>query len=247
MNRADDFEFLFGDTYIGQHPTSDHNRYLVLFLNFSLVNPDINKVEKSFESNGSEEISSFLRRYVETKLRRILTYATEKQLKIYLIIDEYDNFTNTILAIHGQQTYHDLTHGVGFFRYFFNLLKGARGGQISGLTRLFITGVSPVTMDDVTSGFNIGTNISLDSRFNEMIGFTKDEARTMLIDYQSHNMLPLGVDESLELMRVWYNNYIFGQRAKTPMYNSDMMLHFLLRTNADGGVPGRRSTFERKL
>ena len=254
VNQADNFEFLFGDLYIGQNPTPDRNSYLIIFFNFSLVNPDIRKVEESFESNGSEEIGSFLRRYqrfftegeighineaqnVESKLRRIFTYATEKQLKIYLIIDEYDNFTNTILSTHGEQAYHDITQGAGFFRYIFNLLKGATGGQISGLTRLFITGVSPVTMDDVTSGFNIGTNISIDSRFNEMVGFTEDEVLAMLGDYDNHGLLPLGVDESLKLMRIWYNNYIFGQQAKTPMYNSDMVLYFLLRTDADAGVP----------
>lgn len=254
VNRADEFAFLFADTYIGQNPTPDRNSYLILFLNFSLVNPALDKVERSFEENGDEEIGSFLRRYqhffseaekqhigeatsVEAKLRRIFTYATEKELKIYLLIDEYDNFTNTILTTHGQQAYHDLTHGSGFFRYFFNLLKGATGGQIAGLTRLFITGVSPVTMDDVTSGFNIGANISIDGRFNEVIGFTETEVRTVLQEYDAHELLPLGVQASLDLMRIWYNNYRFGQQVTTPMYNSDMVLYFLLHTAIDNGVP----------
>jgi hypothetical protein len=213
-------------------------------------------VEASFESTGSNEIDSFLRRYerffsaesvqyiqaganVADKLQRIFYHAAEQQLKIYLLIDEYDNFTNTILTTDGQGAYHNLTHGSGFFRYFFNLLKGATGGQIAGLTRLFITGVSPVTMDDVTSGFNIRTNISIDSQFNEMIGFTEAEVQTLLNAYQSYGRLPLGVEASLQLMQIWYNNYRFGQRATASMYNSDMVLYFLLRTEADNGAPLR--------
>lgn len=223
VNQADNFALLFGDTYIGQQPTPDCNSYLILFFNFALVNPAIDKVETSFESTGTNEIDSFLRRYqpffseertqdiqagknIADKLQRIFYHAAEQGLKIYLLIDEYDNFTNTILTTQGQQAYHDLTHGSGFFRYFFNLLKGATGGQIAGLTRLFITGVSPVTMDDVTSGFNIGTNISIDSRFNELIGFTETEVQTMLQEYQHYGLLPLGVEASLQLMQHWYNN-----------------------------------------
>jgi hypothetical protein len=256
VNQTDNFAFLFGETYIGQNPTPDRNSYLILFFNFALVNPALSKVEASFESTGSNEIDSFLRRYerffsaesvqyiqaganVADKLQRIFYHAAEQQLKIYLLIDEYDNFTNTILTTDGQGAYHNLTHGSGFFRYFFNLLKGATGGQIAGLTRLFITGVSPVTMDDVTSGFNIGTNISIDSQFNEMIGFTEAEVQTLLNAYQSYGRLPLGVEASLQLMQIWYNNYRFGQRATASMYNSDMVLYFLLRTEADNGAPLR--------
>jgi hypothetical protein len=244
VNQADNFDLLFGETYIGQHPTPDRNSYLILFFNFALVNPAVDKVEASFEANGREEIGSFLRRYaqffseaerqsimeaanVESQLRRIFTYATEKQLKIYLLIDEYDNFANTILTTHGQKAYHELTHGSGFFRYFFNLLKGTTAGQIAGLTRLFITGVSPVTMDDVTSGFNIGTNISTDSRFNEMIGFTEAEVQTMLQEYQVVGWLRLPIPSTMELLKEWYNNYLFGEEAETAMFNSDMVLYFL--------------------
>ncbi len=145
--------------------------------------------------------------------------------------------TNTILSTAGEQAYYAVTRGDGFFRHFFNLLKGATGGQILGLKRLFITGVSPITMDDVTSGFNIGTNISLNSRFNEMVGFTEEEVQTMLDYYEAQARLPLGSEASLTLMQAWYNHYHFGRRAKTAMYNSDMVLHFLLKTNEDDDVP----------
>lgn len=254
VNQADEFDLLFGDTYIGQNPTPDRNSYLVLFLNFSLVNPSIDKVEESFEYTGINEIDSFLRRYSSyipaedreyiqqginftDKLQRTFYIATEKRLKIYVFIDEYDNFSNTILSHHGQQAYHNLTHGSGFFRHFFNVLKGATGGQISGLGRLYITGVSPVTMDDVTSGFNVVTNISLDSRFNEMIGFTEDEVETMLTYYAKAEWLRLPVPETLALMKAWYNNYRFGQESETAMFNSDMVLYFLNKAEGRAKLP----------
>lgn len=254
VNQADNFDFLFGDTYIGQNPTPDRNSYLILFLNFAMINPAVDKIEESFEVNGNNEVDGFLRRYsqffsesdidhvknginVEDKLQRIFYHATEKQLKIYLIIDEYDNFTNTILTTHGKQAYHDLTHGSGFFRYFFNLLKGATGGQLSGLSRLFITGVSPITMDDVTSGFNIGSNISLDSRFNEMIGFTEDEVSSLLRYYHEADWLRLPITSTLTLIQEWYNDYRFGQEAETSMFNSDMVLYFLNAAQKRDSVP----------
>ena len=254
VNLADDFASLFADTYIGAHPTDDHNGYLTMFFNFSLVNPDMRYVHESFEDNGRFVIETFVERYerffleherqdilsstsVEGQLRRIFYYAGKNNLKTFLLIDEYDNFANTILVTEGEEAYHDLTHGGGFFRYFFNLLKGATGGQISGLTRMFITGVSPLTMDDVTSGFNIGTNISLDERFSEMIGFTQDEVVTMLSYYRNAAKLPFSVNESLALMQEWYDNYRFGPHVQSSVFNSDMVLYFILTTTGQQRMP----------
>lgn len=244
INRANEFDFLFGDTYIGNNPTVERNSYLTMFINFALVDPAPHRVEESFHRNGSTEVENFLIRYerfftsefiqkvkglenVTDQLRQIFGYATRNDLKIYLFIDEYDNFTNTILSTAGEQAYYAITRGEGFFRHFFNLLKGVTGGQIAGLKRLYLTGVSPVTMDDVTSGFNIGTNISLDSRFNEMIGFTEAEVVTLLTYYHDAGWLRLSIDATLDVMREWYNNYRFGQEAEIPMFNSDMVLYFL--------------------
>jgi len=254
VNQAENFDFLFGDTYIGQNPTPDRNSYLVMMFNFSLVNPTLGKVEASFESNGSLVIEDFVECYerffepgecesilnekdIESKLRRIFFYTGRKNLKTYLLIDEYDNFTNTILATQGQQAYHDLTHGAGFYRYFFNLVKGVTGGQISGLNRLFITGVSPVTMDDVTSGFNIGTNISLSARYNEMIGLTEPEVIEILTYYHNAGILPMSVEMAHKLTKEWYDHYYFSRRAETSVYNSDMILYFLLQSQDEGGIP----------
>jgi len=244
INLADQFEFLFGDTYIGQHPTPERNSYLKLFLNFSMISPRLDEVQTSFERNTNNEINDFLLRYerffdqdtlayiqagedFQTRLQRIFYHADRENLKIYLLIDEYDNFTNTILADEGLQAYEAITQGAGFLRYFFNLLKGATGGQISGLSRLFITGVSPVTMDDVTSGFNIGKNISLNRRFNEMIGFTQSEVETVLTYYHEMGLMELPLDEMLDVVKEWYNNYYFSAEADTAVYNSDMILYFL--------------------
>lgn len=163
----------------------------------------------------------------EDRLRQIFQYANAKRLKLYLFIDEYDNFANTILTTAGQQAYHNLTHGEGFFRFFFNLLKGGTGGQLVGLRRLFITGVSPITLDDVTSGFNIANNISLDGRFNEMIGFTDAEVRAMLTYYHDAGLLHFDVEETFALMSEWYNNYCFSTKATSRLFNSDMVLYFL--------------------
>jgi len=256
INLADEFEFLFGDTYIGQHPTSERNSYLVMMFNFSLVSSAMGEVRESFEDIGGLAVQDFLKRYerffddderndilnasnIEQKLGRIFLYATQKKLKTYLLIDEYDNFTNTVLANEGQRAYHDMTHGSGFLRHFFNLLKGATGGQISGLNRLFITGVSPVTMDDVTSGFNIGTNISLESEFNELIGFTNDEVEAMLQYYHERGWSQLPIEDAISLMKSWYDNYYFSDETETPMFNSDMALYFLRAIRNRSTVPLR--------
>lgn len=254
INLKDEFDALFGDTYIGAHPTAERNSYLILFLNFALVNPDIRYVQSSFDDNSRSEVESFLRRYKrfftdeeqqdilthhqpDALLRRLFYFTAEKGLKVYFFIDEYDNFANTILTTEGQTAYHQLTHGDGFFRYFFNLLKGATGGQITGLTRLFITGVSPVTMDDVTSGFNIGSNISLDERFNDMIGFTTAEVGTLLNYYHANGALLLDIEQSMAIMESWYNHYRFSPEVEHYLFNSDMVLYFLDKAQGRRTLP----------
>ncbi len=254
VNEKENFETLFGDTYIGQHPTADRNSYLTLTFNFANVDPDIELVRQSFEDYGAVMIENFMRRYqslfsaaelqemidsnsTEQKLRRLFAYVAQHRYKLYLFIDEYDNFANTIMSKHGEQAYRQLTHDAGFFRYFFNLLKGATTGRAGGLTRLFITGVSPIAMDDVSSGFNIGTNISLDARFNEMLGFTEADVRTMLEYYRQEGLLALEVEPMLDVMREWYNNYRFGRSSVESMYNSDMVLYFVNIVLSEQALP----------
>ncbi len=254
INLQDEFEALFGGTYIGANPTAERNRYLVMVFNFALVNPETGNVQESFAENGRSVVQDFLIRYerffpetvaqdilatprLEDQLRRLFFHATRERLPIYLLIDEYDNFANTILTQEGENAYHTLTHGAGFFRFFFSLLKGATGGQISGLSRLFITGVSPITMDDLTSGFNIGRNISLYPQFNELLGFTEEELVTMVRYFQEAGHIPNMLDTYLDLMRQWYNHYRFARQATTQLYNTDMALYFLDALATTGAIP----------
>lgn len=256
VNLKDQFETLFRDTYIGNNPTDERNSYLILFLNFSTINPDSGYVQSSFEDTGRAAVENFLRRYkhffpheaqqnilhsenTAACLRRIFYYTKELDLKIYLLIDEYDNFANTILTTEGESAYRTLTHGGGFYRFFFNLLKGATTGDMAGLTRLFITGVSPITMDDVTSGFNIGSHISQDNQFNEMVGFTEPETREMLAYYHDVGKLQLDINESMTVMKSWYNNYRFSKNAQTDLFNSDMVLHFIQQAVVEQSIPER--------
>ncbi len=238
LNRIEEFEMLFKGTAIYDQPTSEKNKYLILTFNFSRVQPDIDKIEESFNMHVNKCFFFFGKKYhhllgddyfkmMETlstahqKLEFALDYVGAMGHKVYILIDEYDNFTNTILATIGQAAYHQVTHGTGFFRSFFNILKGAAGTFGSGVGRIFITGVSPVTMDDVTSGFNIGKNVSLYAEFNELLGFTKPEV-TELLQYYN---IPL--DKTLLLMQEWYDNYRFCDQAESTMFNSDMVLYFV--------------------
>lgn len=151
----------------------------------------------------------------------------EAGLKIYLFIDEYDHFTNQILAHkEHEKRYREQTHGEGYLRHFFDTIKGAAGDSLG---RVFVTGVSPVTMDDLTSGFNIGTNYSLSPEFNEMVGFTEEEVRQMLAYYTSVLPFRHSVDELIEVMKPWYDNYCFSEEkyGNTTMYNSVMVLYFV--------------------
>ena len=154
-----------------------------------------------------------------------------------MLIDEYDNFANTVLAHHGAEAYHSFTHGGGFFRSFFATLKGGTDRSGGGIDRLFITGVSPVTMDDVTSGFNIGTNTSLHPDFDEMVGFTEAEVRRLVETYRDCGVFDQDVDAAMGIMGDWYNGYRFAKAAETDLYNTDMVLYYLKDSIPNRPVP----------
>ena len=244
INRRDRFQELFGDLYIGSHPTPEQGKYLILDFNFAGVNPDPDQLFRSFNSHCTARFDFFARQYArffdpgfteelnsfeqaDEKLNYLINKASNLNLSIYLFIDEYDNFTNAILSNVGDKHYKALTHGTGFFRYFFNKLKEGATGD-GPIKRMFITGVSPVTMDDVTSGFNIGANMTTDYRFNGIIGFSEGEVREMLAYYKEETGFEDSVDELIALMKPWYDNYRFSTKSlDEPMYNSDMVLYFL--------------------
>ena len=244
VRKADLFERLFGDLWIGQHPTPTHNKYLVLYLNFSMVSGGIEGYEESLNSHVQIHTDDFCHRYADLLPPETLEGLKEKKSaramidhisamarrtgqQIYLFIDEYDHFTNAILADPSTETAYKLqTHGTGAFREFFNALKG---GSDSAIKRLFITGVSPVTMDDLTSGFNIGTNYTTQPQFNAMVGFTEQEVRDMLDYYRQYYTFNHTTDELIEVMKPWYGNYCFAPECldESPLYNSDMVLYFV--------------------
>ena len=253
-NRADDFEAVFGGTDLGQQPTEDRHRYVVLRFNFSAFDDTLETLRERFETYchlivrhalernrdlfPAEQIERILSLpSIDAKLSELFLYAGNHGIPLYVLIDEYDNFANTVLAYHGTEAYQSFTHGGGFYRNFFATLKDGAGHSGGGLERMFITGVSPITMDDVTSGFNIGRNISLHPEFNDMLGFTEEEVRGLLELYRDYGVLSQDVEAALEVMREWYNGYRFAKSAQGDLYNTDMVLYFLDESTPNRGMP----------
>ena len=251
---AGDFDATFSGTDIGRNPTGEQSRYVTLRFNFSMVDDKLETLEREFETYCMIELRGTLRRHpdlfpeaavqeildppsIANKLGELLRYVGDHDIPLYVLIDEYDNFANTVLAHHGAEAYHDFTHGGGFFRNFFATLKGGTDRSGGGIDRLFITGVSPVTMDDVTSGFNIGTNISLEPDFNEMVGFTGAEVRNLVETYRDLGAFNQDVDTVMRIMGEWYNGYRFATAAETDLYNTDMVLYYLKHSMPNRGVP----------
>lgn len=250
----DEFDALYGDLYIGKHPTRDRNSYLVLYLNFSGITGELNNYRRGLDAHCGTTFESFCRKYADLLPQDIVEELRTKdgaveQLdflyqaceradqKIYLFIDEYDHFTNTILSdVESLQRYTEETHREGYLRAFFNKIKA---GTYSSIKRCFITGVSPVTMDDLTSGFNIGTNYALSPEFNAMMGFTETEVREMLEYYSTNSHFNHSIDELIEIMKPWYDNYCFAQECygEATMYNSNMVLYFVKNYILYGKVP----------
>ena len=244
------FQSLFGNLWIGQHPTPLQGKYQVLFLDFSQITGNIDKLETKFNSYLSINLDAFIRQYseyyqaemeeilaqedFEEKMELIFKAAKAHQYHLYLIIDEYDNFTNVILNERGEKVYHAITHADGFYRDVFKKFKG-------NFERIFMMGVSPVTLDDVTSGFNIGWNISIKPEFDEMLGFSTTDVVEMFTYYKEHGSIPADsdIDAIVNDMKPWYDNYCFAKQAlkkKTRMFNCDMVLYYL-RNYMDTGCP----------
>ena len=254
----DRFQELFSGTYIGDHPTPKAGSFLVLKLNFSVVDPDPNRVMASFNSHVDLTIMDFISRYREIvpfiedlkdqvkekehasdKLEALFKHLTNNNLKLCLLIDEYDNFTNTILSMKdiGKATYEAITHGTGFYRNFFNTLKDGAGGEGACLARLFVTGVSPVTMDDLTSGFNIGEQVSLSNSLARAAGFTRADVEQLMDQYAIDEMLQMSRKELMTLLERWYGNYRFSEKEKEGLFNPDMILYFLKQVTREGEMP----------
>ena len=249
---AEEFDNLFGDLWIGQHPTRLKNRYQVLYLDFSRAGGNMERLEENFNAYCCNRLNDFVYRY-ETdypkelvqailqstsavdKCNKINDAAKRLRIPLYLIIDEYDNFTNIVLNEQGEAVYRAITHASGFYRDFFKLFKGM-------FERIFMTGVSPVTLDDLTSGYNIGWHISTNPLFDKMLGFSTEDVRRMFTYYKEVGKLPATADVEAMIteMKPWYDNYCFAQECLSSdvrVFNCDMVLYYLQHYINSGRSP----------
>ena len=242
INMKGRFKELFGNLWIGSHPTEDQGKFQVLYFDFSRIGGNIDVLQEYFNDYCNIILDSFIESYSQyyseefvrrvkdaattsSKLNLIHTEASKRGYKLYLIIDEYDNFTNIVLNEHGEKVYWALTHASGFYRDIFKLFKGM-------FDRIFMTGVSPVTLDDLTSGFNIGWHISTKPTFNQMLGFSTEDVRDMIVYYKETGKIRQDADVEAIIadMKPWYDNYCFAKSAlktQSKVFNCDMVLYYL--------------------
>lgn len=243
--KATAFEQIFGQWAIGQNPTQLHNQYFVLKWDFSTVNVqgDVQHIQQALYNQLNGAMESFKLRYAAwleheisldpadalRSFSSLLAVIQTTPYKLYLLIDEYDNFANEVLmasTADGRQRYDELVKGEGIFKTIFKAIKSASSGK--GLERVFITGVSPVVMADMSSGYNVAENIYLLPELNTLCGFT--EAETMAALRQVAQQCGFGevkTTEAMEMMRLFYNGYAFSTKAETLVYNPTLVLYFL--------------------
>lgn len=237
--KADRFDTLFDGLWIQEHPTPLKNSFQVIYFDFSKANNGLGDLELNFNNYCSEVLDTFINRYRDfyseqayhkiistndagVKLNVIDNESHEKGYPLYLIIDEYDNFTNVILSDGGKELFRNLTHASGFYREYFKKFKAM-------FARVFLIGVSPVTLDDLSSGYNIDWGISQDPRFNDMLGFSETDVREMFQYYKDNGKLLGDIDEMIKEMKPWYNNYCFAKEClnEPRMFNCDMTYYYL--------------------
>ncbi|WP_195407211.1 ATP-binding protein [Bacteroides congonensis] len=240
--QKDKFQKRFGNLWIGSRPTPLQGMFQIVHLDFSRASGGSGSLAENFDrycgmvmdvfgkSYESYYFPGFAQKMEElpdfvSKLNYLNLHAAEHNARLYLIIDEYDNFTNIVLNEQGHNIYHDLTHANGFYREIFKKFKGM-------FERIFMTGVSPVTLDDLTSGFNIGWNISTDFQFNMMLGFSEMDVREMFQYYKDAGQLKsdADIDAMIQEIKPWYDNYCFAKESllRDPkMFNCDMVLYYL--------------------
>jgi hypothetical protein len=253
INRKDEFELLFGNLYIGKHPTPEKNSYAIMEFDFSGLNTsDEKKFEISFSNKVQQSVLLFLERYqhiipkAEYLIQQIgeqkysdigvlgiaFNAALLEKIKIYVIIDEYDHFANDLITMGtraGENFYNKMVTANGLVRDFYERIKEATKSSV--VYRTFITGISPVMLDDLTSGYNIAEILTLKSKYNEMLGFTQSEVEALMIE--------TGVDPALISvdMEAYYNGYRFHVDSKNTVYNPAMVLYFFKQILEEGKPP----------
>ena len=250
IERKDSFHEIFKDTWIESQPTKYQGKYQVLYFDFSRAAAGIGSLEENFNAYCEIVINGFIEKYAKyyrpqflsefadtkgstAKLNLINNRANDLGIQLYLIIDEYDNFTNNVLSEEGEEVYHALTHAKGFYRDFFKLFKGM-------FHRIMMMGVSPVTVNDLNSGYNIGTNLSMDPEFNMMLGFSETEVREMIEYYRGAGLISAPTDQLMSDMKPWYDNYCFAEDSldtDPKMFNSDMVIYYLRHVIRRGKAP----------
>jgi hypothetical protein len=243
-NSSHEFEQIFNDTYIGQNPTSLKNSYRILFLEFSGINIDggIESIYDGFRDNIKYSIHRYFSKYgYEQYIDKLDTIKTPTGLikyffeiakddSIYILIDEYDQFANAILA-YSMEDFLSIVGKGGFVRSFYEVLKRATGEGI--VQKMFITGVTPITLDSLSSGFNIVSNISNNKKFNEMAGFSRDEVEYSLEESIFKRCPNIDREELLEKVEIWYNGYLFNIEAPNRIYNATLVNYFISQYNYD--------------
>ena len=244
-NRRDQFEQLFGELAIGGDPTPERNRYLVLRFNFSKVNveADYQGLRANFDAECRNSFRVFLAQYAdyfssdmsltddvsaERMLAEVLARVRAGKLPpVYLIVDEYDNFTNQLVVTHQDTLYREITTGDSFLRTFFKVIKA--GLEERSIAHVFITGVLPITIDDLTSGFNIAEIITLAPNTLSMLGFTQAEVdryvETIFADYGFRPATQTATAQTV--MREFYNGYAFSAEMTERLYNSTIITYLL--------------------
>lgn len=254
IGMRDRFQELFGNLWIGSHPTEYQGQFQILYLDFSKIGGDITELKENFNTYCNDCIDNFIEKYqeyypervvekvlkAETAARKLnlIGIASEKEKSpLYLIVDEYDNFTNVVLNEHGEKVYRALTHASGFYREIFKVFKGM-------FSRIFMTGVSPVTLDNLTSGFNIGWHISTKPSFNQMLGFSTEDVREMIEYYKTSGKIQADYDTDTIIgnIKPWYDNYCFSADAlltQSKVFNCDMVLYYIRNYMENGKSPAQ--------
>lgn len=244
------FHEIFNDTWIASHPTDLQGKFQILFFDFSRAAAGLGGLEENFNAYCEMALDGFVDKYAKyyapdfrnefkqvkgaaAKLNLINLRAKAAGISLYLIIDEYDNFTNNVLSEEGESVYHSLTHAQGFYRDFFKLFKGM-------FQRILMMGVSPVTVNDLNSGYNIGTNLSMDPEFNMMLGLSEPEVREMIEYYRSCGLVKVDAEQLIADMKPWYDNYCFAEDrldVDPKMFNTDMVIYYLRHFLRFGKAP----------
>ncbi len=253
VRRAEEFATLFGDLAAGRAPTPSANRFFILQWNFSVIDPGggVAQIAESLREHVRSRAKGFISDYegrlpaeVETEgsaaaiLDSLLSSVRKTPYGLYLLIDEYDNFVNEVMA-RDVDTYRALVRTDGPFKLLFKAVKNATEGE--GLERVFITGVSPVALNDLTSGFNIAKNVSLDPELAGLCGFRESEIRGVLEPISHERSLTAeAVEDAVATMRTWYNGYRFTESASPEeelVYNPTNVLYFLDHLHRQGAPP----------